>query len=464
MLVRYRFENIAAIACALARFAVCSWRAVHQAIVVDEATTYNQFVSGPWRKLFGRYDANNHILSSVLIKLTVTLGGLSEFKLRLPSLIAGFFLTVGVFWILKRVQSWPLRWAAFAVVCLCPMLLDFSIMARGYSLSLAFFVWALYFCLEQRYLAAGFLLGLSIAANLTILFPVIALVVVVVLLERRIKPLISLAVPALLLAASITGPSLRRAHREDFYIGYSEFRHTVVSFVATTLYATEHIGILGERGYAILAFVYVGLPLFFVLVTAAAVRTRNRRLLITFLTLVISLFGIILAHWWFGLNYPADRTCLYFVILAAISWAIAADAFKSRSVQALGLLPLIVLAIQFSTQLQTRFFEFWLVEADDKLIAGMIQQATAGKPANSVSLSASWMHQPSLEFYRRYLHIAALRPVERHDPAPLTGFDFYLLSWGDVDRAKEAKLRTIFEDPESQVILAISSAASREDN
>ena len=74
------------------------------------------------------------------------------------------------------------------------------------------------------------------------------------------------------------------------------------------------------------------------------------------------------------------------------------------------------------------------------------------------------MHQPTLEFYRRYLHITALKPVERFDPTPLTGFDFYLLSWGDVDRAKQANLRAIFADPDTQVMLATSSAASREGN
>jgi hypothetical protein len=151
---RYRLESILAILCAVARLAVCCYRAVHQSIIVDEATTYNRFISGPWLKLFGRYDANNHILSSIMVKLSVTLGGLSPFKLRLPSLIAGFFLTVGVFWLLRRIEFWPLRWAAFALVCLHPLLLDFSIAARGYSLSLAFFVWALYFCMEKRYLAA----------------------------------------------------------------------------------------------------------------------------------------------------------------------------------------------------------------------------------------------------------------------------------------------------------------------
>jgi hypothetical protein len=459
---RYRLESIFAIACALARFAVCCYRAIHQAIVVDEATTYDKFVSGPWRELFGPYDANNHTLSSIFIKSSVTLGGLSEFTLRLPSMIAGFFLVLGVFWLMKRVKSWPLRWGAFAVVCTCPILLDFSIMARGYSLSLAFFVWALYFSIERRYLPAGFLLGLSIASNLTILFPVLALLVVTALFERRIKPLLSLAVPALLLAALITGPSLRQAHREDFYIGYPEFRQAVISFIATTFYATDHIGILGVRGVAIVNFVNFGLPLFFLLVATACARTKNQRQLIPFVTLVIAFVGIILAHWLLGLNYPADRTCLYFIVLAAVSWAIAGDAFKNRLIQALWILPLIVLVIQFSTQLQTRFFEFWHMEQDDKLIARLIQQATIGKPENSVTLSASWMHQPSLEFYRRYLHIAALKPVERFDLTPLTGFDFYLLSSSDVHRAKATSLRTIFSDPDAQVILAISSATSRE--
>ena len=332
MSARYRLESIFAILCALARLAVCCWRAVHQSIIVDEATTYNKFVSGPWRQLFGRYDANNHTLSSIMIKLSVTFGGLSPFKLRLPSLIAGFFLVLGTFWLLRRVDSWPLRWGAFAVVCLCPMLLDFSILARGYSLSLAFFVWAVYFCLERRNLIAGILLGLSIAANLAIVFPSIALLVTVALLDRRLKPLLNLAVPALLLAALITYPSLRRAHREDFYIGYTDLRHAVTSFVATSLYARpERAGIFGERGYAIVEIVNFGIPLCLALLAGTAFLVRDRRQLFPFLTLAITLFGLLLARWLFGLNYPADRTCLYVVILAAVSWSPSARRTRSRT-------------------------------------------------------------------------------------------------------------------------------------
>lgn len=449
-----RREKWLAIGCAAVRFAVCCYRAAHQAIIIDEATTFNKFVSGPWRKLFGRYDANNHILSSLLIKLTVTLAGVSEFTLRFPSLVAGFFLTVGVFWLLRRVESPVLRWTAFALVCLHPMLLDFSIAARGYSLSLAFFTWALYFVLERRYLPAGFLLGLSIAANLTILFPALALMFVVLLFEKRAKPVLSIVLPALLLGAGINGPSLRRAHRDDFYIGYPELHTAVTSFVFTSLHAIPgRDGILGNRDAAD-RIGMIGVPLFGALLALAAWFEKNRRKLIPLLVLAVTCLGLLLARWLFGINYPADRTCLYFVILGALAWAVAGDIIKSRILFALWLLPAALLIVQFSTQLQMRYFQFWRVETDDKVIARLIQQASAGKPAGSLTISTSWIHQPTLEFYRRVWHIDALKPVKRIEPTPLAGFDFYVLSWGDVDRAQGTKLRTVFADTDTQVILA----------
>ena len=444
-----RHENLLAIGCAFIRFAVCCYRAAHQSIIIDEATTYNKFVSGPWNKLFGRYDANNHILSSFLIKLSVTLGGLSPFTLRFPSLIAGFFLTLGVFWLLKQVQSRTLRWTAFALFCLHPLLLDFSIAARGYSLSLAFFVWALYFTHESRYRLAGLLLGLSIGANLATLFPTLALFAAVTILEKDRKAILNLAVPALLAAALITGHSLRKADRSEFYIGYPEFRTAITSFVFTSLHAMpEHDGILGGRE-ASERIGLLGLPLFLALCW-----TRDRRRLVPYLTIAITLIGLVLARWWFALGYPADRTCLYFVILAAVAWAIAGDGLKNRALQAIWLLPAVLVLIQFSTQLQTRYFQFWRSESDNAQIAAVIQQASTGKPDNSLAISTSWIHQPALEFYRRYLRIAALKPVERLEPTPLTGFDFYVLSAGDIDRAKQTGLRTVFADPEMEIILA----------
>lgn len=410
--------------------------------MIDEAITYNDFVSGPWRKLFGRFDANNHILSSVAVKLSVALGGLSPFTLRLPSMVAGLFLVLGVFRLLKRVESPVVRWGAYAVVCLSPMLLDFSIAARGYSLSLALFVWGLFFAMERRYRIAGVLLGLSFAANIAILFPILALLAVFMLFERR--SFLRLAIPAVILAAAITYPSLRRAHRDDFYVGYPEFSSALKSFVSTSLYATNRDGIFGDRGNVEAASPAL-LALFLTLVGAAAFWTTDWRRLIPFLILVVTLAGLCAAHWLFGVKYPADRTCLYFVILGAISWAIAADSTHNRLVQGLSIVVMLAVSIQFSTQLQTRYFQFWQEETEDQRIAMIIAQACAGKAVGSMAIGATWIHQPTLEFYRRYLRITALKPVERFDAVPLEGFDFYVLSWGDVERARQTRLRVVFE-------------------
>jgi hypothetical protein len=423
-------ENILAIACALVRFAVCCWRAAHQSITIDEATTYNQFVSGPWLRLFGRYDANNHILSSVLIKLSVETVGLSPFSLRFPSLIAGFFLTLGLFWLLKRVESPVIRWAVFALFCLYPMLLDFSIAARGYSLSLASFVWALHFCFERRYLPAGFLLGLSIGANLSMLFPVLAMLLVATLLDRKVS--LNLAVPALLLGALINGPVLRHARMGDFYAGYPALYPAIKSFVFSSLHAKpDNLGILGGRDTSDLIATF-GLPVCGALLAGASLKVRDRRKLIPFLTLMTSIGGMVLAHWLFGALYPPDRACLYFLILGGVAWAFAADSFPRW--RAIWLLPVALLSIQFATQLQTRYFEFWQEQAGDQDIAAQIRQACAGKSDNSMTVSASWLHQPSLEFYRRLWHISALQPIVRIEPTPLTGFDFYVLSGSDLER------------------------------
>ncbi len=153
-MISLRTEKILACWFALGRLAFCAYRAVHQSITVDEAFTYNRFINGPWRNLVEDYDANNHILHSILVRLSVHLFGLSEFSVRFPSLISGFFLILGSFWVLLRIRSPWIRWITILTLSLHPLLLDFSVAARGYGMGLAFLVWAVYFCMDRRYVAS----------------------------------------------------------------------------------------------------------------------------------------------------------------------------------------------------------------------------------------------------------------------------------------------------------------------
>ena len=126
-------EQLLAIAFALARTAVCAWRAAHQSIAHDEAISYLRFIYGPWSSLWSRYDAANHVLYSFLAKVSVTVFGLSELTLRLPSVLAGFFFMWGIFRVLESCESRRIRWIAYIGIGLHPLLMDFSIAARGYG-------------------------------------------------------------------------------------------------------------------------------------------------------------------------------------------------------------------------------------------------------------------------------------------------------------------------------------------
>jgi hypothetical protein len=65
------------------------YRAYTQCITIDEAFSYRMFVRAPFRDMLKRYDANNHVVNTLLEKATTRLFGASEFTLRIPSLLGG---------------------------------------------------------------------------------------------------------------------------------------------------------------------------------------------------------------------------------------------------------------------------------------------------------------------------------------------------------------------------------------
>ena len=66
------WERVIAIALALARTALCAYRAATQSVVHDEAFSFNLFLSHRWRDIYFNYDAANHVLFSLLAKLSIS--------------------------------------------------------------------------------------------------------------------------------------------------------------------------------------------------------------------------------------------------------------------------------------------------------------------------------------------------------------------------------------------------------
>ena len=461
-IARLQSEQLLAIAFALARTGFCAYRAVTQALVHDEAFFFGRFVDGPWSQIWAPYDAANHVLYTILAKVSVALFGLSEFTLRMPSVVAGFALMLATFALLSACQSRILRWTVYIAIGLHPLLLDFSIAARGYGLSLTLLAWAIYATMRNRPILAGFLAGLAISANLTVLVPVSALVVARFLQTEgawraRGRQVAMLALPAMSTAAAICYLPLRTTTRASYYIGLDSLKDSLFNLTYISLHASERVGLFGSFEAARVV-AYGVAPLVLALSLAlgiaswgAEVKLRYR--LIPPLTLAISVPILLVLHGLFDVKYPIDRTGLYLMYLAGISWALAADTGR-RWGRMVGALAASLLLIQFATQLQTHLFAVWGYDADVKEVVRRIEQECRDKPAGTISASVSALHQPALEFYRKYSRITCARPFDWNVPTQFTGHDYYVYNRSDRHFSESAGLRVLISEPVSGIMLA----------
>ena len=182
--------NVACVALLLAMLGVVNvYRARTQSITYDEAVNYDAFVVGPMSHAFTGYNANNHVLFTILAKLTTGAIGTSELGLRLPSVVAGAVYFVVVFLLCRLLFR---RGAIFsmtaAALALNPFVLDFLSAARGYGVALAFFMVAFHQVAvilvpnssaaavsSRRWVVVSLALAASVSSNLAFLFPAVGL-------------------------------------------------------------------------------------------------------------------------------------------------------------------------------------------------------------------------------------------------------------------------------------------------
>ena len=447
----------------MARTGLCAYRAATQSLVHDEAFFFDRFVDGPWTRLWAPYDASNHVLYTALAKLSVQVFGLSEFALRLPSVLAGLILTLATFHLLRSCRSAALRWSIYLALGLHPLLLDFSVAARGYGLSVALLVLAIAAVMRNRPVLGGSLAGLAVCANLTSAIPAAALAGAgFVLMEgrwsKRLRRFCAIAFPALLVTLVVCYLPLRAARIAHFYVGLDSLRDSLLNMIFTSIRVVEHGGLMGS--------VSLGRPLAFgLLPVAAAIWTiagirfwrrssEGRERLVAPVTLAISAVILLAAHIMLGIKYPIDRTGLYLVVLAGLSWALVADASASRVLRATGVLAASLLVIQFASLVQWREFESWWYDAAVKDAALRLAGECEHKPEGSVSADIDVLHQPAMEFYRKYYKIAALQPLVRNTALTFTGHDYYVFNRVDSFAGQAGGLQILFSDGPSGIIVA----------
>lgn len=468
------------------------YRACTQSYVIDEAFSYLEFVSKPWAGLFVRFNANNHILYTILAHLSSLGLGASEWSLRLPSVLGGAVYLYACYRICFRSfggKLWSLL--VFLLLTVHPFILDFLSAARGYGLALAFLLSTCAFLLPRLQrgslpvtAVAGAAMGLCVAANLTMLVPVLSVAagwVAVRLAQRQFSWTWfwnSLTVPAIVTAFVIVVLPLASAQPGEFYYGARNWTESVGAMTEVSfLYRRDGLAAL-PAAQSLLRLCHQMAPRCFIALSAAMalaapfslirlrrtakevdVRSRGDALtaerdgrLAFFAVTWLGLLMInTILHRLLHVPLPLYRTSIYFLPLATLSAASLADRFRLArwprlAFDAVAVLLILALAVQASVTYYTE----WRFDAGTKKISQMIEREIPHKEV--LRVRASWVLEATLNFYRTVHHLNWL-PLDRSNPDQPA--DAFVLVEADQALVAKRNLRVLYRDPVSKAVLAV---------
>jgi len=489
-------------------FAVNVYRATHQSITADEAFTWDWYIANPFQWILVAYNANNHVLHTLLCRLSVQALGLSELTMRLPSLAGGLLYLVFTYRLCRHLLSnlWTFL-LALAALTLNPFLTDYLSAARGYGMALGFFTAALYFVIRffdderkaanaNRVILAAVLLGLSISANLVFLFPAIAVAITITLLRvigaparawtRTLLWMISrFWLPFAVSAVVFLAIPLAHAKRDAFYYGKDSLLETTLSVVPPSLFHQQDLGNTSAipdyviRSTEIIALWVVPALLALVLGMLIPLCLRwlragnfrrlsalDRAYVLIAAVLALSLGMLIAGHRLVGMLYPIDRTAIYLVALLTlesillIQHALSALHFRT-AIRILVSVPAVLTLFLFLRGFTTSYYYEWRYDAGTKRIFHILEgqhQLDAGK---QMRVAADWRFSFSLNFYRQMYHADWMAKVLRDPPVQAGGFDYYVMLPEDEAATRKLGLRVIYRDPISDQELAVPDLSSK---
>jgi 4-amino-4-deoxy-L-arabinose transferase-like glycosyltransferase len=435
------------------------YRATTQSLTIDEAFSYNLYFSKPVHELLTYYDANNHVLYTVLAKIAIGLFGNAEWVLRLPSLIGALLYLIVVYrlcWLL--VPDRLLAFAGVALLSLNPYLLDFLSAARGYGLGIGLMLWGIYWTLRSRtpdsrpsdLLKAGFVFGCAVACNMTVAFAVAGFATIFWLTNRSWRVIDQLGIPMVVSAFVFLAVPLSHATRANFYVGTDTLQGTLASLVMCSF--RHHVTPLIAVQSAVLESAALIMALAAV-VCLVAIWWGGYAYRVLIATFGLNLAALVGAHVLAGLKYPELRTGLYLIPLVCVIVVAGVSAIPFRVARWVLAVPLVAACVLFAIQWNTSMYTEWQWDQNSRTVAKIIRDRQPHR------VGASWPLVEALNYYRDRFHLWNVESLTRADPGG--DFDMYVLLPENYDVLQKRGLREIYRDPKSEVVVALPGARSQ---
>lgn len=431
----------------LVLFAFNLYRAAMLSVTPPEAVTYNRFVGPSLQDAAALTSANNHVLNTMLARISTSIFHLTDLALRLPSLLGGLLYFWAVFRLARRAfGGGPLFLAAVALLSLNPLVLDYLSMARGYGFALAFWLWALQLMVEHldsdqpvrgaKLNLAGVCLGLSISSNLAFMVPAGALAATFSLLpesRRSARRFQDLWLPAFITAFVFLVVPLNHLDTPSFRWGATSLRQTLNSLTALSL---NHGNPAGTPPF-LAGVVRVGVGALAVAILFLAVRRGGNLRYLLAGTVWGGLVGLQLAHRILGVPFPVARSGLYMIPLLTLGALCLVQWINRRPAE----WAVLLVSAVYLLQLNVNRYGEWREYARARDVVKAIRQDAHGRP---VRVGASMGLDQVLNYYRARYALGAWAPVESGPGS--RSFDYYALNQADAGLVAERRLQVIWRN------------------
>ena len=408
-------------------------RAYVQAITIDEAVTYTNFVR-PANPNFLIAHANNHVLHSILAWGFSRIFGASNLVVRSAALIgAAIYIAASYFLSVLIAERFLLRVFLFICLVFNPLIFDFLVAARGYGLASGFLLSAICFVayalepeskapgMSKVCVAASLCIALSFLSNFSFAFVDAACIVLLYVWASRGKSSqtrLALAaacfLPGLVLAGALGGPVLLHWKQSQLNYGADSLSETFQSLYEASFYQPSP----WVRKWTSMDIPVPGilLLLFAILGTwrasLVAIHWRSpgnaRSHWLTMLAAVpmLAIVAALVLHWLLfrllSVPLPKDRTAMYIVafltllagILAAFPIPTRAGEISRRGMTIL----MVVLGSYFLLCLRMTYFKEWKWDSDtDKLYSVL---ASYNHACGLKDVGPNWRYDAALNYYR----------------------------------------------------------------
>ena len=327
--------------CSLVFIAICL-RGFFVPFTHDEASTFFFYIqSNNYLPYKAHVYTNNHVLNSALANLFYHLAGSSRFVLRLPNILAFPLLCFGIFRLFNYLNKTGSKIILLCFFILTFNFLDFFELCRGYGLSMAFMVLGLSYLFDyfnsqgfKNLLLFSLYWQLALSANLIFVVLLSVLLFFIFLFQFRQRVFWStrnLTLQAINLALLFFWIKFSFFYRSQGVLdsGFGE-DYWEVSFKSLMLFifGTDFLW-MQIVVVSVFLTVLIGSSILYIRKPASLDAIYKPQF---FLLLLLCCFIVLfyLTKKLLNVNYPEDRTGLFFYVLFALSIAFFLDQIRTR--------------------------------------------------------------------------------------------------------------------------------------